>query len=67
MRNRELLDAIENYITAMVDDSVSISEYANREKILTDMLSEQPVESKYDIKKMFTDLRDYWDTLEVGK
>ena len=66
-KNRELLGLIERYLIAAIDNGVTISEYVKTEELLMNALSEQPFKSKDDIKEMFTDLRDYWDTLEVGK
>ena len=70
MINRELAKAIENYVVALknhVDgNGISFNDLKKAEHKLT--LGVLKYESTMDdITQMFADLRDYWDTLEVGK
>jgi len=65
MRNRDLLEAIENYVADTKKAEKGDSENA---KILMKLsLIELKNEIKHatmdDISEIFTDLRDYWDTI----
>ena len=70
MINRELAKAIENYVVALknhVDgNGISFNDLKKAEYKLT--LGVLKYESAMDdVTQIFTDLRDYWDALEVGK
>lgn len=64
---RELIDLIEKYLIGIVSDEVSLSESSYRGRLLMSTLLKKPSESKLQIKEIFSDLRDYWDTLEGGR
>ena len=68
--NRELAKAIENYLVALKLHSIKPSsrkfkllQEAERKLFILVSLEN----SLLDITLIFSDLRDYWDTLEAGK
>jgi hypothetical protein len=65
MKNRELLEAIENYI---VDVKKAEGNSENAKISVKLSAIELKIEIKHasmeDITEMFTDLREYWDTLK---
>ena len=68
MRNRKLLDLIEDYVMKSLDVTKLKSDIArnykkNAEMLLSKELSNSSID---EIAVIFDDLRDYWDTLEVG-
>jgi len=70
MINRELAKAIENYLVALKLHGTKPTQ--RRFKLLKEAESKLFAlvfieNSLLDITQIFADLRDYWDTLEVGK
>ncbi|MDH6308115.1 hypothetical protein M2451_002634 [Dysgonomonas sp. PFB1-18] len=70
MRNRNLLDAVESYLVCLKKHMEqptgdNFAQLQSAERKLTPIVA---IESNMeDIKEMFSDLRDYWDTLEISK
>ncbi|MDR1881776.1 MAG: hypothetical protein LBR26_03220 [Prevotella sp.] len=69
MRNRELLEAIENYIADVKRAEKGDSENAKTFVKLSAIELKEEIKhaTMEDITEIFADVRDYWDTLEVGK
>jgi hypothetical protein len=73
--SRELAKAIEDYIVALKRSLDYVSKNADMLPSLVEGESEAQTAlqsifykvSEEDITQLFADLRDYWDTLEVGK
>jgi hypothetical protein len=69
-KNRKLLDAVENYLICFKKclNQPTAENYTKQQSAEGAFTKTLSVESKIeDITDMFSDLRDYWDTLEVGK
>jgi hypothetical protein len=70
MKNRKLAKAIEEYVISLRNHMVNptgenFKRFQKAEMELTPILA---IESEFvDITEMFSDLHDYWDTLEAGK
>jgi hypothetical protein len=69
MRNKKLLDAIEDYVMKSYDviklkNTVSENYKKSAGMHLAKVLTNTSLD---DVVEIFDDLRDYWDTLEVGK
>jgi hypothetical protein len=69
MRNRNLLDVVASYVACLKNQMDDPSNGSHKRTITAhrDLISTIDVVRLEDITEMFADLRDYWDTLEVGK
>jgi hypothetical protein len=68
IKNRELLNAIEAFIVEKKLRLISETESGEDVGVTSSILNKELVDAKMeDVKDIFSDLNDYWDTLEVGK
>ncbi len=70
MVNRKLLDAVENYLVCFKKclDQPTAENYEKQQLAESGFITTLSIESNLeDVTEIFSDLRDYWDTLEVGK
>jgi hypothetical protein len=69
MKNRDLLQAIENHLVCIRKYVLESTDRRQADLKESELLLKQAVQNipLQDIAEMFSDLREYWDTLEVGK